>query len=249
MNKSRRIGETMFAIHRERIMRRNEERIIMRDKNKILMRDNHESPSQNKRAWICENTQNEDSMVASLETLNDAKKHLCRQKTFIDALSVDRPVLCKKRKTDRVANDDKSEVQQIDVIDLSLDSEDTGGKFPTRDTKHGWGGQGSWTERSDNRDKESRAERLPAWGTEAYQNAGKRHHVRHLSHRENPRTSPQWQRRQEYGLGLPSAGNNSQLFTSFMGNTSLGVQNRLGRQFARSVSQQNEKNMSQAWGN
>ncbi|OQD83790.1 hypothetical protein PENANT_c015G11822 [Penicillium antarcticum] len=297
MNKSRRIGESMLAAHKEKILTR-------------------KTPVQNKRAWIHENTQIEDQIVASLENLGSVKEHLGREKTLMESLPADLPAFRnKKRKTERTSrlseyltDADNPEVHHIDVVDLSSDHEDieknkrtmkadhgfnnwphwtsegepdepadfswngkhgqnaqadqgilsnwgtqtketvsSWGTRPNREAQNDWGNQHSWNEESNHQGKQSSSGSLPAWGTEAYQNAGNKRETRRLSHRDNPLTAHQSQQRQEYGWSAPSTANHSRNSTRYIGSTSPHHWNRPASQFARSVSQQNEENMSNEW--
>ena len=300
MNKPRRIGETLLAVHNNKI-------------------ETGETPARNKSAWIRENAQNEARVVDSLVKLGNVKNYLGREKKLMESLPADLPVFRnKKRKTERaarisefLANTDNPDLQQIDVVDLSSDAEDVAknkhtmtteymlngrivrpvwtaqsgwqGKRdhdvhsnqgahlnwappsqqdtqdaypvswnapPNREVKDGWNGQRSWHGGS-NQDVQSGSGTLPEWGTESYQNANNRRHAQRLSRWNDPGGVPQVQQRtgQDHRWTDTSSINLSRHPMSFIGSSSPTAWHLPGRQFARSVSQQNEENERNAWGN
>ncbi|OGE47578.1 hypothetical protein PENARI_c041G08828 [Penicillium arizonense] len=303
MNKPRRIGETLLAVHNSKV-------------------ETGEVPDRNKSAWIRENAQNEARVVDSLAKLGNVKNYLGREKNLMESLPADLPVFrSKKRKTERaarisefLANTDNPDLQQIDVVDLSSDPEDlaknkhtmkadhmlndrvvrppwtmsdwpaqsgwqgkrelgahsnqavpsnwaapsqqdtqdaysvTWNAPPGREVKDNWNGQRSWHGGS-NQDIQSGSGTLPDWGTENYQNAGNKRHARRLSRWDDPGGVPQVQQPtgHDYGWTDTSTINQSRNPISFMGSRLPTIWHQPGRQFARSVSQQNEENERNDW--
>jgi hypothetical protein len=123
------------------------------------------------------------------------------------------------------------------------------GASSNQEAQHDWSAQHSWNAGS-SKDNQSCSDALPEWGTEEYQNARNKCHARHLSRQSNTRAIPQNQQWTDQNRGwTDTAINHGGVPTSFMGRISPVVWDRPGRQFARSVSQQNEENERSYWGN